>query len=191
MKSSTRVCENIFSELKLAGVSAVQYVCVCVLRRDSCLPKETAKVHSQYHRNPPAGLATKERRCPGRKIKRGRCGESLKEGAKEKEREEKRKHENEGEWRACVCVYSYFAYFATSSSKATSCLQHMREWEWKLKSSSCSSLFSTPPQTHFADSSFLPSPLSFSALVSFLALTSHTQNLAAVVQLTSSWHQFH
>ena len=42
------------------------------------------KVHLQYHRNPPAGLATKERRCPGRKIKRRRCGESLKEGAKRK-----------------------------------------------------------------------------------------------------------
>lgn len=42
-----------------------------------------------------------------------------------------------------------FAYFATSSSKATSCLQHIWEQEWKLNSSSCS--FLSSPQSNFAD----------------------------------------
>ena len=70
----------------------MQYVCVCVLF--SWLAKESGKVHSQYQRDPAAGFATKEQRCPGRKIKRERCGEYGKEGAKEKEEV----YEKEGEW---------------------------------------------------------------------------------------------
>lgn len=79
--------------------------CVFVLCWDSCLPKETVKVHSQYHRNPPAGLATKERRCPGRKIKRGRCGESLKEGGVKRKRGEKRKYIRKRERGEGVCSH--------------------------------------------------------------------------------------
>lgn len=129
-------------------------------------------VHSQYHRNPPAGLATKERRCPGRKIKRDVKGDV--------ERVREREQKKEGKWRGCV--YSYFAYFATSSSKATSCLQHIWEWEWKLKSSSCSS---QSPQTHFADSFFFSLLFPFSPLplpLSSLRLLAHK-----TLQLLSSW----
>lgn len=74
---------------------------------------EPVKVHSQYQINPAAGYATKERRRPGRKIKRRRCGKG----------EEKKKCMR----KSGGCVYSYFAYLATSSSKATACLQHI--WE--------------------------------------------------------------
>lgn len=64
--------------------------CVCFSVLCSCLVKESVRVHSQYHRNPAAGFATKERRCPGRKIKRRRRGEYMKEGEKRRG-EEKRK----------------------------------------------------------------------------------------------------
>lgn len=80
-------------------------VCVCVLCRDSSLPKETVKVHSQYHRTPPAGLATEERRCPGIKIKRGRRGSECERGS-EKERERKRgsiRERGKGE-RVCIHI---------------------------------------------------------------------------------------
>lgn len=58
----------------------------------SCLPK-SVEVHLQYHSNPAAGFATKERRCPGRSTKIERCGEHVKEGAKETE-----VYKKEGKW---------------------------------------------------------------------------------------------
>lgn len=78
-------------------------VCVFVL---CCVPKETVKVHSQYHRNPPVGLATKERRCPGRKIKRGRCAEILKDGwGKRQWWEDKRKYMRRSGKVESVCIH--------------------------------------------------------------------------------------
>lgn len=137
-------------------VSRGKCTTVCVLCRDSCLQKETVKVHSQYHRNPPAGLATKERRCPGRKIKRGRCGESLKEGAKERERKrgsirERRKVES-----VCVFIFRLFCHklFKGYILPTTHLGTRVKVEEFLL-------LFSIRPQTHFADSSFFHSPLSF------------------------------
>lgn len=95
---------------------------------------------------------------------------------KEKEREmwrvcERRRKRKRSAWNrgkaGVVAVGAHFAYFATSSLKTMSCLEHIWEWEWKLKSSSCS--FLSSPQTNFADSTllfffFFPSALFFQLL---------------------------
>lgn len=182
------ISENIFSQSKLAGEAWVSAICVCVLCRDSCLPKETVKVHSQYHRNPPAGLATKERRCPGRKIKRGRCGESLKEGAKRK-REEKRKYarkreSGEGVWIHILPILPQALQrlrlaYNTSGNESES---------WRVPPALLSP--QSPPNPFCWFLFFFPLSSSLSAPIS-LSLSSLRLLAHKTWQLLSSWPQFH
>lgn len=165
----------------------VHYVCVCVLCRDSCLLKETVKVHSQYHRNPPAGLATKERRCPERKRKRERDVERVRKREQKKERKRGSMWERGKVERVCVFIFCLFCHklFKGYVLPATYLGMRVKVEEFLL-------LFPLKPPNLFCWFLFFLfpfSPLLYLCLSSLFPIC--TQTLVAVVQLTLPWHQFH
>lgn len=84
-------------------------MCVCFCLLCSCVVKESVRVHAQYQRNPAAGFATKERRCPGREIKRG-DGESIWKREEKKGRGKEEGDEKEVKWSTCIFIFCLFCH---------------------------------------------------------------------------------
>lgn len=151
-------------------------VFVCCAGTAACGKRQRRFIHSST-KILAAWLATKERRCPGKKIKRGRCVESLKEGAKERKRKRGSIWERKSEQasvRVFIFCYKLFKGYILPS-------KHLG---MRVKVEEFLLLFAIPPNLFcwflfFPFLSFLFSPHPCPPF------TLGTRNSAAVLQLTS------